>query len=95
MHRLLCSCELCVSCCEGDAPPPGSLAEWIPRDKHDIYVIAVEECKYAPRHGNASCEVDWFNCVQSHLGPNYIKVTQSVHTRVCGVRCAACGVCVC
>ncbi|KAL6064788.1 inositol polyphosphate 5-phosphatase [Balamuthia mandrillaris] len=58
----------------GDAPPPSSLSAWIPREKFDIYAIAVEECKYPPRLGHSSCEADWFNCIQSHLGPNYIKM---------------------
>jgi len=33
-----------------------------------------QECRYPPRLGNSSCEGDWFGCIQSHLGPAYIKM---------------------
>jgi hypothetical protein len=54
----------------GEAPPPDNIESWIPKEKHDIYVISTQECEYPPRRGVNSCEADWFDCVTSYLG-NY------------------------
>ena len=59
----------------GEAAPPENIETWIPKDKHDIYVISTQECEYPPRRGLNSCETDWFDCLTTHLGKNYIKLS--------------------
>lgn len=50
----------------GDATAPPSLEGWLPRDASDLYVVATQECP----------DEHWPLAVESHLGPNYVRVTE-------------------
>jgi len=51
--------------------PPRSTAEldaWMPRNKHDIYAVAVQEATYRREEG------EFFELVQRHLGRDYLAL---------------------
>ena len=50
----------------GDAPAPASLDAWLPRDAHDVYVVATQE----------GSDEHWPMAVESHLGSSYVKVSE-------------------
>lgn len=54
----------------GARPPKNKqeLAEWMPKDKHDIYAIAVQEASYRKE------ESEWFDYVQAYLGREYLTL---------------------
>jgi hypothetical protein len=54
----------------GHHPPRKSddLNEWMPKDKYDIYAVAVQEASYRKE------ESDWFEYVQHHLGKEYLTL---------------------
>lgn len=55
----------------GNAPPPDDLSSWIPIGPHDVYAVAVQECKYSPRLDYNTCRDDWFGTLNRHFGPQY------------------------
>ena len=61
----------------GNAGPPadlGLLEAWMPRNKHDVYVVSVQECDFEHAPGYGSCEEEWFLKVEAHLGDNYVRL---------------------
>ena len=50
----------------GDAVPPASLDGWIPRDVHDLYAIATQECT----------DEHWLAALDVHLGMNYVRIAE-------------------
>lgn len=61
----------------GNAPPQQSLFDWIPSSECDVYAIGAQECTYATRDGFESCEVDWFETVAKHVGPEHEVLCQT------------------
>ena len=51
----------------GNSSPPTDLTSWIPVGCHDLYVMAVQECKYEPRYDFNTCRDDWINTLSRHL----------------------------
>jgi hypothetical protein len=52
-------------------PPPRNkeeLGAWMPRDKYDIYAVAVQEASYRKE------ESEWFEFVQAYLGKDYLSL---------------------
>lgn len=54
----------------GHHPPRNSneLNDWMPKDKYDIYAVAVQEASYRKE------ESEWFEYVQHHLGKDYLTL---------------------
>ena len=54
----------------GQRPPrnKAELAAWLPKDKHDIYAIAVQEASYRKE------ENEWFDYIQAYLGRDYLTL---------------------
>jgi hypothetical protein len=54
----------------GHAPPRNSadLAGWLPKDKYDIYAVAVQEASFRKN------ESDFFEYIQKHLGRDYLTL---------------------
>lgn len=54
----------------GHHPPRNSkeLNDWMPKDKYDIYAVAVQEASYRKE------ESEWFEYVQHHLGKEYLTL---------------------
>ena len=50
----------------GDAPAAAALDAWLPRDAHDVYVVATQE----------GSDEHWPMAVESHLGSSYVKVSE-------------------
>mmetsp|Transcript_19624 Transcript_19624/g.29285 ORF Transcript_19624/g.29285 Transcript_19624/m.29285 type:complete len:524 (+) Transcript_19624:295-1866(+) len=58
----------------GNAPPPEDLSAWLPKNKHSLYVVGAQECKYKHREGFASCEEDWLSSLKKHFGSKYVML---------------------
>lgn len=54
----------------GHHPPRSAneFAEWMPKDKYDIYAVAVQEASYRKEEG------EWFEYVQNYLGKEYLTL---------------------
>ena len=54
----------------GHHPPRNSkeLDQWMPKDKYDLYAVAVQEASYRKE------ESEWFEYVQNHLGKDYLTL---------------------
>ena len=54
----------------GHHPPrnPAELGQWMPKDKYDIYAVAVQEASYRKE------ESEWFEFIQSYLGKDYLSL---------------------
>eukprot|EP00760_Papus_ankaliazontas_P020093 PhM_4_TR18100/c2_g1_i1/m.57096 len=54
----------------GATPPknPAEMGKWIPKDKYEIYAIAVQEASYQRE------ENEWFQYIQSFLGKEYLTL---------------------
>jgi len=50
----------------GDSVPPPALEGWIPREAHDLYAVATQECS----------DEHWLAALDSHLGSSYVRITE-------------------
>ena len=55
-----------VPLCASRALGRSSLDGWIPRESHDVYAVALQEC--ADEH--------WLMALDAHLGPSYVRIAE-------------------
>ncbi len=52
--------------------PPNNLDAWIPKNKHTIYFIGLQESTYQQPKEFKNCEEHLYSIFKNHMGPNYI-----------------------
>ena len=55
----------------GNTAPPTSLDAWIPKNKHAIYFIGLQEASYSQPKDFKNCEEHLAYVFKQHMGNNY------------------------